>query len=158
MSARDRELLAAYAAHRVRDQMGYYERTAAHYKAARQQVVVLMGLLLGLGGIAGVLATTDVAGPRDVWAVLAVTFPALSTAVAAYDGLFSFERVGRLYDDARAALEAAEIDTPDSVPDADPALVRAYVETVEAVLRREQAQWGQLSSEIKLSEPGKSGG
>jgi hypothetical protein len=155
MSDRDRELLAAYAAHRVRDQMGYYEGAAREYRAARQQVVVLMGLLLALGGIAGVLSTTDVAGPRDIWTVLAVAFPALSTALAAYEGLFAFERVGRLYDDARAALEAAEIDAPDPREDPGAERLRSYVETVEAILRREQAQWGQLSSDIKLAEPPK---
>jgi hypothetical protein len=43
-----------------------------------------------------------------VWAVLAAVLPALTTALAAFAGLYAFERIGKLYGDAAKNLRRVE--------------------------------------------------
>jgi hypothetical protein len=99
----------------------------------------------------------DVGGLKTLWAVLAVVFPALFTALSAYNGLYAFERQAKLYHDAANALLRARADAPDLKPGITGADYRqalsAYVNKVESILRREQGQWGQLTSEIEPIEP-----
>lgn len=85
-------------------------------------------------------------GRQDYFAILAVALPALSTALAGYGALYAFEQQRKLYLDALRALREA-----DTVEPAGPA---AYAEAVEEILAREQAQWGQVVGEIKLTGPG----
>jgi hypothetical protein len=104
-----------------------------------------------------VLGSANVGGPRWVWSILGVVFPALSTALSAYNAVYAFERQGKIYGDAANALLRARADSPDVKPPLDDAAFEkalgAHVEQVEQILRNEQAQWGQLIGETKPVEP-----
>jgi hypothetical protein len=94
-----------------------------------------------------------VGGLNWLWSILAVAFPTLSTALSAYNAVYSFERQGKIYGDAADALLRARADSPDLKPPLnDAAFEKALVEQVEQILRNEQAQWGQLIGEIKPAE------
>jgi hypothetical protein len=86
-----------------------------------------------------------------------VAFPSCSTALAAYNGLYAFERQAKLYGDAANALLRARADSPEvKLPMEDAAFadaVSAHVQQVEQILSGEQAQWGQLIGEIKPISP-----
>jgi hypothetical protein len=92
-------------------------------------------------------------------AVLAVSLPAISAALTAYNGLYSFESQSKLYRDALNALGEAEAigyDAEQATDTEAEAEITAYVNQVEEIFRKEQGQWGQLISEIKPVEPQKS--
>ena len=153
LTERHEQAGALYRRHRIADQLdGFYRPAAAEYRAARRQVVLLNGVLLMLAAVSGVLAGADV-DPDGLWSVLAIAFPAVATALAAYDGVYAFDRVGRLYQDAIDSLD--NLEPPEG---ADPDALRTYVEAAEAIMRREQGQWGQLTSDIALVQhaPGRS--
>jgi hypothetical protein len=80
----------------------------------------------------------------------------VSTAPAAYDALFGFERGSKLYADAIHSLH--RIEEPDLTGIDDEAeaaaAVAAYAGAVEAVFGKEQAQWGQLTAEIEIPGQG----
>ncbi len=102
------------------------------------------------------LASANVGGLKWVWSILAVAFPAISTALSAYNAFYAFERQAKIYGDAANALLHARADSPDLKPSMDDAAFEkalgAHVEQVELILRNEQAQWGQLVGEIKPAE------
>jgi type IV secretory pathway VirB6-like protein len=115
-------------------------------------------MLLGLASAAGALAGTAL-GWVQVWSAAATILPATSTALAAYIALYAFEQQAKIYGDAARAVHAASRPTPD--PNA-PREARApaediaeLVRRVEGVLRQEQAQWGQLTSQIQIADPTK---
>jgi SMODS and SLOG-associating 2TM effector domain 1 len=139
------ELVNLYVAHRLEDQQSWYERRAAEFRRAGSQLSVLSGSLLAATAVAGVLAGGAVGAPA-LWAALAVVVPALATAVSAFEGLYAFERHAKIYADAASALRRLRRDAPE----AERAGADAFVDEVEAVLRKEQGQWGQLTSEIEL--------
>jgi hypothetical protein len=157
MNARDEQFLALYQRHRFKDQQGWYEQRRAEFDAAHSQVVTLTAGLMVLVAAAAALASADVGGLKPLWSVLAVVFPGLSTALAAYNGLYAFEQQAKLYRDAANTLFRAGADVPTlqqglaetRYRDA----LRAYIEQTEGIFRREQGQWGQLVSEIKPIEP-----
>ncbi len=157
MNEHDKQFLDLYQKYRYEDQKNWYEGRRVEFEAARDQVITLNVALMGLAAAAAVLAAADVFRLKALWAVLAVIFPVLSTAISAYDGLYAFERQAKLYQDAFNALLRVRADAPDLKQGITEAGYRsalsAYVNQVEAVSRREQGQWGQLMSEIKPSEP-----
>ena len=67
------------------------------------------------------LASANVGGLKSLWSVLAVAFPALSTALATYNALYAFERQTKIYGDAANALLRARADSPDLKPPMDDA-------------------------------------
>jgi hypothetical protein len=96
--------------------------------------------VLGVTTIASALAANE-SRLKTTFAILAIALPALSTAIVGYGALYAFEQQQKLYLDAVRALHNAR-----AVGAADPA---AYVQTVEEIFEREQAQWGQIIGEIK---------
>ncbi len=151
MSERSRQALTLYRAARVDDQLDYYGRTSAEYDRAGAQSVALAAVLLSLTTLAGL----EISGKMG-WAIAAAVIPAVSTALAAYDLVFGFERVSKLYADAIRSLH--RIEEPDLAGIDDEAAaaeqVASYAGAVEAVLRKEQAQWGQLTAEIEIPDQG----
>jgi hypothetical protein len=94
-----------------------------------------------------------------VWSALAAILPAMSTALAAYIALYAFEQQSKIYGDAAQAVQAAARSTPrpgtaqDERPlEEDPA---ELVKRVEGALQQEQAQWGQLTSQIQIPDQAK---
>jgi hypothetical protein len=146
MNERERQLASAYREHRLRHQRRYYDARREEYQRASGQLALLTATLLALGGVAGVLSSADALGARDGWAILAAAAPALGTALVGYEAVFGFERNVKIFGDASAALQLAELQRPQ--PD-DAAAIGAWIEQVEAILQREQAQWGQLAADAE---------
>jgi SMODS and SLOG-associating 2TM effector domain 1 len=151
MNERSRQALALYRAARVEDQVDYYRRSSAEYDRAGAQSVALSAVLLSLTTLAGTVAGLEISGKMG-WAIAAAVIPAVTTALAAYEAIFGFERVSKLYGDAIRSLRLVE--EPDLAGIADEAeaaaKVAAYAGAVEAVLLKEQAQWGQLTAKIEV--------
>jgi SMODS and SLOG-associating 2TM effector domain 1 len=130
-----------YAAHRLADQLDYYDRTAREYERAARQSAKLTAALLAAGGIAAFLSSTHLAGQWGGWAIIAAVAPVLATALAGYEGLYGYERNAKLYADAVAGLTKLN-------ETGAPSLAELAVEA-EGVMRREQSQWGQLALEAE---------
>jgi sialate O-acetylesterase len=117
--------------------------------AAHRQLLLVSAVLFGTSGTVALISGIDVPG-KVVWAVLAAVLPAATTAIAAYEGLFAFERVAKLYRDAARNLRRVAPPIVGDTAAAD-AAVTAYVAEVERIFERERGQWGQLST--KASPP-----
>jgi hypothetical protein len=156
MTARDQQFLALYKSRRFQDQRDFYDSRRREFDAARDQVLWLTSVFMVLTAAVAALASANVGGLKWVWSILAVAFPALSTALSAYNAFYAFERQAKIYGDAANALLRARADSPDLKPAMDDAAFQdalgAHVEQIEQILRNEQAQWGQLVGEIKPAE------
>jgi conflict system pore-forming effector with SLATT domain len=157
MSDRHQQFLNLYHAHRHKEQTGWYEGRCAEFERARRQAIYTAGILMLLTTITSIFATTGLLLPTWVWATLSVFFPAISTALTAYNSLFAFEQQLKLYKDAYRGLHRAEADAYKAQKSADEAdyhkKIEAYVSQVEEIFRKERGQWGQLISEIKPVDP-----
>jgi hypothetical protein len=145
VSSREEQFLEVYRRARAEDQRGYYERQAARAEAAHRQLLAISAVVFGVSGAVAVLSGVHVPG-KIYWAVLAAVLPAVTTAIAAYEGLMAFERVAKLFRDAARNLRRVR---PPILPDGDAAqaAVAAYVAEVEQIFDRERGQWGQLAQE-----------
>ena len=153
MSERSQQALVLYREARVQDQLGYYGAAASEYERANAQGLAVGALLLSVTVLAAALAGLDIAG-KSAWAVVAVVVPAISTALAAYEALFGFERIGKLYGDAARSIRRLREPDLAAVRDdtAADAEVAAYAAAVETIFRNEQAQWGQLTAKVTSSQ------
>lgn len=151
MSERSKQALAFYYEARVKDQLDYYTAASAEYERASSQSLALAAVLLSVTTLAGTLAGLDITG-KIGWAIAAAVLPALSTVLAAYEALFGFERVGKLFSDAIRSMRRLEV--PDLASATDDrfqvAEIAKYAAAVEAVLRTEQSQWGQLTASLDM--------
>jgi len=160
MTERAQEYLTLYRKHRFEHQRAFYESRQKEFEAARDEVIWLTAVFMVLTAGAAALAAANIGGLHAFWSILAVAFPSCSTALAAYNGLYAFERQAKLYGDAANALLRARADSPDlklpmeEVTFAD--AVSQHVQQIEQILGGEQAQWGQLIGEIKPVSPPKS--
>jgi hypothetical protein len=159
MSQRNRQLMSLYQKYRFEDQKNFYDARSKEFKSAHRQVVLLTGVIMILTTVvASVTVAIDLPYWKPVLMILAVVFPALSTALSAYNELFAFERQAKLYQDAERALQRASADSPDLIKqglssDSEYALaVGLYVNEIEGIFRKEQGQWGQLASQAKTVE------
>jgi hypothetical protein len=133
---------ALYRAARLENQTGYYQEACREYEAATKQGAVAATGFAALSFLAGLLAVLDVFGFRDGWGVVGAGVGALSGAAAGYAGLYAFERLAKLYKDAARGLL--------QIP---AALDAEAVVAAEAVMQREQGQWGQLTADLPLAAP-----
>lgn len=150
MSDRVEELRRFYGEHRVEDQLRFYTARRSLFDRAMDQATALAAVLGGAATVVAVLAGTGT-GPTRWWTVLATVLPAAVTAVTAYSTLYAFEQQSKIYGDAARAVRAARRHVPDPGAPARSAEQDAaeWVARVEAVFRQEQAQWGQLTSQIE---------
>lgn len=155
MSERNREFLRFYEEHRIRDQLGFYTRRLEQFDRATGQGLFISATILGFASGAGALAGTTL-GWAKWWAAVAAILSAVSTALAAYTALYAFEQQSKIYGDAVRAVRAAARPMPD--PDVAPGGrppehdVADLAKRVEQALRREQSQWGQLTSQIQVGD------
>lgn len=160
MDNRREQFLNLYQTHRHKDQIGFYQGRGEEFGRARRQAIVAAGVLMLLTAMVSIFTATDILLPKWAWAALSVFFPALSTALTAYNSLFAFDQQLKLYKDASRALHSAEAEAyglRKSLIEADgQKKIEAYVNQVEEILRKERSQWGQLISEIDPVEPPKS--
>jgi hypothetical protein len=155
VSDRADQLVLFYREHRITDQLSFYTGRRNLFDRAAGQAMALSAILLGFTSAAGALAGADGIGPAWLWSVLATVLPAASTAVAAYSSLYAFEQQSKIYADAVRAVHAAVRPVPDadsSVPLAPARQAAETVKRVEAAFRQEQAQWGQLTSQIEIPD------
>jgi hypothetical protein len=145
VSTREEQFLELYRQARVDNQLDYYEGTAKRFERAHNQLLLLSSVVFGVTGAVALVAGLDVPG-KAVWAVIAAVLPAVTTVIAAYQGLFAFERVAKLYRDAARKLRRIQPPPVTGTTEASPAFA-AYVAEVEGIFEREQGQWGQLVSE-----------
>jgi hypothetical protein len=154
-----KQFLSLYLEFRHKDQAKFYRMRSEEFEKAQSQAVYVAAALMALTAIISYLTAADLVESK--WAaVLAVSLPAMSAALTAYNALYSFESQSKLYRDALNALGEAEVIGYDVGQAADAeaeAKLAAYVSQVEEIFRKEQGQWGQLISEIKPVEPPKSG-
>jgi hypothetical protein len=140
VSDRVEELRRFYGEHRIEDQLRFYTDRRSLFDRATV-----------LGGAATVVAVLAGTGTGSWWTVLATVLPAAVTAVTAYSTLYAFEQQSKIYGDAARAVRAARHHVPAPGAPARSAEQEAaeWVARVEAVFRQEQAQWGQLTSQIE---------
>ena len=143
MNPRTDQLLGFYREHRINDQLGFYTRRRALYDRAANQALALSAILLGFTTAVAALTGAHI-GAAWLWAILATVLPAASTALTSYSSLYAFEQQSKIYGDAaragRAAARSAEEDAAE------------LIRRVEAVFRQEQAQWGQLTSQVEIRD------
>jgi hypothetical protein len=147
VSEQGQQFLELYRVARVEPQSRFYEKRRRTYQSAHQQLLLTSSIVFGGSAAIGLIAGLDVPG-KLVWAILATILPAITTMFAAYEGLYAFDRVGKLYQDAAATLSL--VDTPTLSAAADEReLLAQYVADVERVFATEQGQWGQLAVETQ---------
>lgn len=154
MSERNKEFLRFYEEHRIKDQLGFYTGRLDQFDRATGQGLFISATILGFASGAGALAGTTL-GWANGWAAVAAILSAISTALAAYTALYAFDQQSKIYGDAVRAVRAAarSMPDPDAAPDGPPGQdVAGLAERVEQVLRQEQAQWGQLTSQIQVGD------
>jgi hypothetical protein len=159
MSERSRQVLTFYSTQRIDDQLSFYTGRQELFDRASGQALAISAMLFGFAAAASALAGTAL-GWRAAWSALAAILPAISTALAAYVALYSFDQQSKIYGDAVRAVRAASHPPPDPSATAQGRSpeqnVAEFVKRVEGVLQNEQAQWGQLTSQIQL--PRQAGG
>jgi cation transport regulator ChaC len=138
VSEREAQLAGLYGQARVEDQRAYYEARSQAFEHAHRQLLLISTVVFGLAAATGLIAGLDVPG-KVVFAIVAAVLPSISTLLSAYEGLYAFQRVAKLYRDAARNLR--RIDAP------EPPAVADYVAQVEAVFASERGQWGQLAVE-----------
>jgi SMODS and SLOG-associating 2TM effector domain 1 len=145
VTTREQQFVEVYRTARVEDQRRYYERAASGFEAAHRQLLLGSAVLFGISGTVAILSGLEIPG-KLVWATLAAVLPAITTAIAAYEGLFAFQRVAKVFRDAARNVRRIQ---PPAVEDtaAAQAALEAYVAEVEQVFERERGQWGQLGAE-----------
>jgi hypothetical protein len=122
-------------------------------QAAAGGGVVLIAVAEAL--LTGALAGTAL-GWAHWWSAVAAILSAASTTLAAYISLYAFEQQSKIYGDAARAVRGATRPalapgtSQDGPPPEDDAA--ELVRRVEAVFRQEQAQWGQLTSQIQITD------
>jgi hypothetical protein len=154
VSERNEEFLRFYREHRVEDQLRFYRSRLDQFDRATGQSLFISAAILGFASGAGALAGTA-AGWASGWAAVAAILSAASTALAAYAALYAFEQQSKIYGDAVRAVHAAARLRLDPGATPDDRDVGELAQRVEQALRREQSQWGQLTSQIQLDDPGK---
>jgi SMODS and SLOG-associating 2TM effector domain 1 len=159
MSERNAEFLRFYTEHRIQDQLRFYRSRLDQFDQATGQGLFISATILGFASGAGALAGTAT-GWAAGWAAVAAILSAASTALAAYVALYAFEQQSKIYGDAVRAVRAAartRLDAEAVLGDQDMA---ELARQVEQALRQEQAQWGQLTSQIQLDDQqkGQAGG
>ena len=139
---RDAAFRELYRKARLENQTGYYREARSEYEAATRQGAIAAAGFAALSFVTGLLAILDAFGFRDGWGVVGAAVGALSGAAAGYAGLYAFERLAKLYADAERGLRQI----------ADPIDEQAVL-AAEAVMQREQGQWGQLTADLPLAPP-----
>jgi len=145
VSSRVEQFAEVYRQERVGDQRAFYEDRAATFQAAHRQLVLVSAVVLGISATIGLLAGLDIPG-KLILAIGAAILPAATTVISAYEGVYGFERVAKLYRDAARNLRLVE---PPELADGASAheAMSAYVADVERILKSEGGQWGQLALE-----------
>jgi len=131
-----------YAEDRVRHQLGFYSQRRAEAERAHVQAIHAKWTLATLAAIAGSVGAA-VPSARVALAIAAAFLAAAATALTAYQSLYAFPRIAKLYRDAEMSLSALTA-AGNALGDLTPEQTRAVVDRVERIFLQETGQWGQL--------------
>ncbi len=155
MSEHSSELLRYYRKYRIEDQLDFYTSRKDLFDRAAGQGLAISAMLLGFASAVSALAGTTV-GWTEVWSAASAILPAISTALAGYLALYAFDQQSKLYGDAVRAVHAAARPVPNvgfpeggRPPEEN---IADLVKKVEGAFRQENAQWGQLTSQIQIAD------
>jgi hypothetical protein len=140
---RARQFAALYAEDRIGDQLRFYHDRRVAAERARDQAIHAKWALSTLAAIAGSVGAA-VPDWRTGLAIAAAFLAATATAVAAYQSLYGFPRLAKIYQDAERSLSALNAAGAGFNADLPPEEIRALAERVESIFRQENGQWGQL--------------
>ncbi len=139
----------------LKDQEKYYKHTIEYCQRASTQVNTIRATLAFIAGAVSAniayLAAADVGEPGFVIPTLiaiAVIAPALGSAFSALTDLYQWNRLETIYDAALESLIIADAESPKELIKENKeyqAQMEAFTAATLAVMREEQAQWGQLS-------------
>jgi len=152
MTERADQFARLYERDRFRYQLDWYRDRRANAERSRDQAIHAKWILSTLAAIAGSVGAA-LPGWRTGLAIAVAFLAAAATALTAYQSLYAFPRLAKLYRDAEtslAALNAAQEAFRTGLPAAE---IRAVVERVEKVFVQENGQWGQLIQHA-VGEPG----
>jgi len=151
VSQRAAQLVSFYQECRIDDQVRFYADRRTLFDRAAAQALSLSAILLGFTAAAAALAGAHT-GPVWAWSLVATVLPAASTALTSYSSLYAFEQQSKIYGDAVRAAHAAARPVAKAAPRTAEEDAAELVKRVEAVFRQEQAQWGQLTSQIEIHD------
>ncbi len=142
MTGRYEQFAELYAEDRLLDQLNYYRDRRVEAERARDQAITAKAVLLGLAAVAGVVGAAYPV-TRPAAAIAAAFLAALATGLTAYQSLYAFPRLAKLYKDAETSLIALR--AIGLGPGLQVSEIRARVELIEGVFKQENGQWGQLA-------------
>ena len=145
-----------YYQRRYKDQVGFYESRKNEFQRAQSQATILTITLLTAASVVSLFGSADLLNFSTGWAVLAVFFPVLATALSTYQSVYAFDRQAKLYQDASAVLNTVKM--PQTAEGSQGISLQDYVEQIEYIFKMEQGQWGQLVGQISgVGAPGNPG-
>lgn len=128
---------------RIDDQLAFYNGRRVENEKAHDQAIRLKWTLSTLAAIAGAVGAA-LPEARTALAIAAAFLAAAATAMAAYQSLYAFPRLAKLYRDAELSLSALAAAREAMGSGLSPEQARALVERIEKVFSQENGQWGQL--------------
>ena len=140
---RARQFAELYTEARIDDQLRFYTSRRKEFEKARDQAIHAKWILSTLAAIAGAVGAA-LPEARTPLAIAAAFLAAAATTMAAYQSLYAFPRLAKLYRDAELSLSALSAARTAMGPDVSPEQARALVERIEKVFTQENGQWGQL--------------
>jgi conflict system pore-forming effector with SLATT domain len=144
VTERSRQFAEFYLKDRLEDQLNWYQGRRAEAEQARDQAIWGKGVLLALAAVAGALGAIF-PSVRIGLAITASFLAALATALTAYQALYGYHRLAKIYRDAEASLVALRAHGLD--PDLPIYELRARAARIESVFKQENGQWGQLAQQ-----------
>jgi len=146
-----------YTEKRLNFQNGYYTMRSAEYTHNADFMLRLTATVMGISAMISALsAGTD----KPIYAFLTALLPAFAGMVSAFQSLYQWQRQAKLYEETRLALRKAELVMPDPDfprPESPAEQFTNLVQEVEAVLRNEAQQWGQLLNVQTSNTPSEGG-
>lgn len=143
-TSRAEQFADLYTEDRIDDQLGFYHRRIAEHEKARDQAIFAKWALSALAAAAG-----SVGAALPAWrvglAIAAAFLAAAAAALTAYQSLYAFARLAKLYDDAESSLAALTAGAALHDPALTPEQSRRLVRQVEAIFKQETGHWGQLT-------------
>lgn len=132
-----------YAEARIDDQLNFYRKGRVEAEKAHDQAIHAKWTLSTLAAIAGSVGAA-LPEARTALAIAAAFLAAAATAMAAYQTLYAFPRLAKLYRDAELSISALAAARKAMDPGLSREQARTLVERIEKVFSQENGQWGQL--------------
>jgi hypothetical protein len=136
-----------YAEDRIDNQLGYYTKRRKEAENARDQAIHAKWMLSTLAAIAGSVGAAVPSWRIDL-AIAAAFLAAAATALTAYQALYAFPRIAKLYRDAEISLIALKTARDIREAGFTGKETRMFVERTEEVFSKENGQWGQLIQQV----------